>query len=138
LRDRKGHISDPDERKSVMSPPEEPSNAELARLIEALTDRVKDDADEHADFHTRMTEKVENLASSVQNAIARQDLDRQKTQSQIEAIAAREDRHDKFHQEQERTAEERKERGASTALIIVGILGPTATIFGAIVALVVH
>jgi hypothetical protein len=128
---------------------DEPSNAVLAEQISNLEEKVDESKDQESAFHTRLEAKLEGMENTTRAAIDRLTnalvtlersvaLTKQKTETVEKASTERMDRHDKFHQDKEKEAADRKERSNTTGQLIVGALAALASIGGFAVALILH
>ncbi len=93
----------------------EPSNAVLAEMIEALEERLKSRDDDETRFHLRMEEKMTNLSATVVTMQLAGAVSEAKLDARITAAGARMDTHDKYTQDREK--ESRFRTGAFIAAI---------------------
>ena len=118
---------------------EEPSNAVLATKIEALAQQIARDRKDELAYHERLDTRLEQMTSVF--ALLQQQVNVQKAQTdaKIQSIEQRDDRHDQFHEREQKASEERRERGVgwTTALSNV-IIAAAAILTVAVTLLIVH
>jgi len=111
---------------------EEPTNAELARMILQLADRIGEDRKHEEDFHNQLLGRIDGQNSALVTLQQQVAVDRAKTEAAINALSTRADTHDQFHQNAEKSEKERADGRTQNLVLLMGIVTIVATFAGSI------
>ena len=111
---------------------EEPSNAELARLIADLKQQLATDRRDEEAFHNQLLGRIDGM-NQAHAALQRQvDVEHAKSEAAITAITTRQDTHDAYHQSAEKSEKEKSDSRAQNLALLMGVVTIIATVAGAL------
>jgi septal ring factor EnvC (AmiA/AmiB activator) len=117
---------------------EEPSNAVLAAQLENLTTRLEKDHEDHTAHQNRMEAKLEALTQLIAGIETRVAVERARADAEHAKLGEKIREHEALHERQAEVQKAERAQGATTSMLIVGLLTAFGTIGGAVVVLLVH
>jgi hypothetical protein len=114
------------------------SNAELARMIQALRSELLDAEHKHDTFHNQLLGRLDGQASGLATLQRQVDVERVKYDARITAVVKEVGDHEHWHTEERRATETRRERSVTATIAVSSLVGALGTVCGVAVALLLH
>jgi hypothetical protein len=113
--------------------PDEPSNAELARMLDALSETMREDRRQEEAFHTRLEGRLDQLSLTIGSVQRDSAVDKATMTADLKATDTKISNHETWHQRQDKEAADRGVSSNRSAMLVVGILTCAATLLGSLV-----
>ncbi len=118
--------------------PDNPSNAVLAHMLEALTERMERTESEDNSFHVRVESRLATLTDVIAHMQLQQAVTEEKLDSSRRVVNERIDAHLIEHRDRDQLARDSENRSSSVHMVVVGALGVGATLLGTVVTYILR